>query len=224
MPPEVLAAAFANAPPLPPDDAIAEANHRIANNLSLVAGMVRVHARNIAGRTEPLASEQVSELLHEIGARIDAIARLHSLLAGGKHGEFVDLSSYLYEVSTIVVSSLTSVSKTRLMPIEINECLVAAERAVTIGLIVGELVTNAMKYAHPAGVPGAIAVDCRRSGNTIVIEVADDGVGLPENFDPLKDAGLGLRLVRSLANQLRARLDFSQHGTGLSVSLRIPID
>lgn len=225
MPPEILAATTLSAlAPPPQPDAMAEANHRIANNLALVAGMVRVHAREVARKGEPLEAAEVGELLEEIGSRIDAIARLHSLLAASEHGELVDLGRYLHEVSGIVVSSLTSVSKTRLMPIETSECLVPAERAVTIGLIVGEVVTNAMKYAHPSGIAGVIAVDCSRNGDSLRIEVTDDGVGLPENFDPLKNAGLGLRLVHSLAKQLGAKLDFRQSGTGLAVTLHIPVD
>jgi len=93
---------------------------------------------------------------------------------------------------------------------------------VTVGLIVGELVTNALKYAHPAGVFGEIIVGCTDAGDRLVIEVADDGVGLPEGFDAAKNAGLGLRLVHSLAEQLRATLMFNDSGTGLSVTPLVP--
>jgi hypothetical protein len=62
---------------------------------------------------------------------------------------------------------------------------------VTVGLIIGELVTNALKYAHPSGVRRLIVVGCDTVGETIVVEVADDGVGLPDKFDPRKNAGSG---------------------------------
>ena len=75
--------AEAGAVPLAPGAAAAEANHRIANNLSLVAGMVRMHARNISRAAEALDNDQVCALLDEIGSRIDGIARLHAMLAAG---------------------------------------------------------------------------------------------------------------------------------------------
>jgi two-component sensor histidine kinase len=223
MPPESLAAALSAAIPLSPYDPVAEANHRIANNLSLVTGLVRIHARNIAQAGKPMDSAKVCALLEEIGARVESIARLHSLLATGKRGESIDLDSYLREVSAIVVSSLTSRTKAKLTHEPTStDCTVPAERAVTIGLIVGELVTNAMKYSHPTGVVGVIAVGCSNAGDTMVVEVADDGVGLPEGFDPKKNGGLGLLLAHSLANQLSAKLAFNDSGIGLSVTLQIP--
>jgi two-component sensor histidine kinase len=85
------------------------------------------------------------------------------------------------------------------------------------------MVTNAVKYAHPAGTPGKI---CVASGwdaeGTLFREVADDGVGLPEGFDPAGDGGYGLRLVRGLAQQLDAECEFLQSGIGLRFRLLVP--
>jgi len=203
-------------------DAIAEANHRIANNLSLVAGMVRLNAREVASATEPLSKEKVGSILEEIGGRIAAIAHLHGLLASHDRGEPIDLSDYLREISETVVSSFTFLGRARLSYSSEMACMVAPERALAIGLIIGELVTNAVKYAHPAGVRGRITVACNNVDGAVVVEVADDGVGLPQDFDPMTDGGLGLRLVRSLAQQVKGELAFNDTGIGLSVELRMP--
>lgn len=208
-------------PPVSPHDAVAEANHRIANNLTLIAGMVRLHARAIPQGSE-MPIEKVRSLLDEISARIDAVAHLHGLLAKAEHGEPVELSDYLREISNMVVSTLTIRGNSQLIDVSNSECRIAPERALTIGLIVGELVTNAVKYSHPAGVEGKITVGCSRAGGTIVVEVTDDGVGLPEGFDPAESGGLGMRLVRSLADQLKAKLVFADTGAGLSVHVRVP--
>ena len=80
-----------------------------------------------------------------------------------------------------------------------------AERALSYGFIVTELVINAVKYAHPAGAPGRIDVRRRAAGrDAIVLSVTDDGVGLPEGFDPEIDGGLGFRSVHSMARRLGA--------------------
>jgi two-component sensor histidine kinase len=206
--------------PLP--DAIAEANHRIANNLTLVASMVRMHARTLNDRAEPLTKEGVRALLEEIGTRIEQVAHLHGLMAGQEHGEPVDLSDYLRDIGETVVSSLTFLGKAKLHYGSHSECLVAPGRALPVGLIVGELLTNAVKYAHPAGVTGDIMVTCNRFDDVIVVVISDDGIGLPETFDPMRHGGLGLRLVRSLAAQVDAKLVFNDTGTGLSVEVHIP--
>jgi len=203
-------------------DAVAEANHRIANNLSLVAGMVRLNAREVASATEPLSKQKVGAILEEIGGRIEAIAHLHGLLASHERGQPIDLSDYLHQIAEMVVSSFTFLGRARLSYASEAACMVAPERALAIGLIIGELVTNAVKYAHPTGVPGHIAVACNNRDGAVVVEVADDGVGLPQDFDPMKDGGLGLRLVRSLAEQVKGKITFDDTGLGLSVALRIP--
>ena len=206
--------------PLP--DAIAEANHRIANNLTLIASMVRMHARTLNDRAEPLTKEGVRALLEEIGTRIEQVAHLHGLMAGQEHGEPVDLSDYLRDIGETVVSSLTFLGKAKLHYGSHSECVIAPGRALPVGLIVGELVTNAVKYAHPAGVTGDIMVTCNRFDDVIVVVISDDGIGLPETFDPMRHGGLGLRLVRSLAAQVDAKLVFNDTGTGLSVEVHIP--
>jgi two-component sensor histidine kinase len=208
--------------PVSQRDAVAESNHRIANNLSLLAGMVRMYVRTLSCSEEPLENEKIGALFDDIGCRIDAIAHLHALLALGEHDEPIDLAAYLSDVATTIMSSMSYAGRAELTTLPSAVCTIAPERAVTVGLIIGELVTNALKYAHPSGVRRLIVVGCDTVGETIVVEVADDGVGLPDKFDPRKNAGLGLRLAHSLADQIKARLSFNNTGIGLSATLHIP--
>ena len=205
-------------------DAIAEANHRIANNLTLVASMVRMHARSLGDGAEALPNDKVRALLEEIGTRIEQVAHLHGLMARHEHGKPVDLAGYLREICETVVSSLTFLGKATLEYAAREPCPVSPERALPVGLIIGELVTNAVKYAHPTSVTGKIIVGCRNLNGVIIVSVGDDGVGLPEAFDPMRDGGLGLRLVRSLTHQVGGRLSFDDTGLGLTVAVHIPIE
>ena len=202
-------------------DAIAEANHRIANNLTLVTSMVRMHSRMLGDGAEPLNARDVRALLEDVGNRIEQVARLHGLMARQEHDEPVDLSAYLREICA-TVSSLTFFGGATLHCAFDNDCGIAASSALPVGLIVGELVTNAVKYAHPAGVTGNIVVSCKTIERVTIVEVSDDGIGFPETFDPMRHGGLGLRLVRSLADQVCAKIVFNDTGVGLSVAVHIP--
>jgi two-component sensor histidine kinase len=82
---------------------------------------------------------------------------------------------------------------------------------------------NAVKYAHPSGVGTQIHIDCSRAADgSTVIEIGDDGVGLPEGFDPQTDGGMGLRLIRALARGLGAKLKIESDSLGLSFFLTLP--
>ena len=104
-----------------------------------------------------------------------------------------------------------------------DDCAVTSDEAAVIGLIVDEAVTNAIKYSHPTGVPGKITVECQQDHKGgITIDVTDDGVGLPENFDPKSDGSVGFRMMRALSERLEAALAFNSSSLGLGVSLRMP--
>ena len=205
------------------DVLVAESNHRIANNLTLIAGLVRLQAAGIARTGEPLSATDACLALEEIGNRIETVGRLHRLLAARGKAPTIDMSDYLREIAEAAVASMSTKVDMTLRHISTAECEIPTQEALAVGFVVGELVTNAVKYAHPTGVSGLIEVGCHRGahGGT-VIEVADDGIGLPEGWDPARDGGLGMRMVRSLARQLGAKLEFITDGIGLGVELALP--
>ena len=149
--------------------------------------------------------------------------RLHRLLAESPAEAAVNLGEYLPDVSTAIVAALAEGCDIRLRFACDPRCLVSPERALSIGYAVVELVTNAVKYAHPTGVAGEIAVACSQGPDgTITVEVSDDGVGLPEGMDPMTADSLGLRLVRSMCTQLGGRVGFEDNMLGLSCVLQMP--
>jgi two-component sensor histidine kinase len=204
-------------------DAAAQANHRIANNLALLASVMRMQASAVGNGPHPVSDDGIRTVLEALGNRVETIARLHRRLAGGPADEAVDLGEYLRDISGAIVSARSAAGQIRLHFACEKNCLVAPERALSLGLIVAELVTNAVKYAHPAGVAGEVSVACDRTADeTITVEVSDDGIGLPEGFNPMKDGNLGLRLVRSLASELPARISFAHDPLGTSFALQMP--
>lgn len=207
---------------LSPGMLVAELNHRIANNLTLIAGLVRMQAASVAKAGAPLSAEAAFLLLEEVGSRIETVGQLHRLLAQRGAGASLDLGRYLRDIAEAAVGSMAPRGETRLAYTS-TRCEIGTDQALPLGFIVGELATNAVKYAHPAGVAGRLTLGCHaRPGGATLIEVSDDGVGLPEGFDPRTDGGLGMRMVRRLADQLNATLTFNSSAMGLTVRLLAP--
>ncbi len=130
---------------------IAESNHRIANNLTLIAGMLRLQANEIAKSERSLSGNEAKMLLAEVSARIDTVGRLHRLLAQGGAGH-LDMSEYLQDIAQAAIQSMSG-KNIALAPASPTSCQLPAKMALSVGFMVGEAVTNAVKYAHPAGAP-----------------------------------------------------------------------
>jgi two-component sensor histidine kinase len=208
--------------PALPAAAASEADHRIANNLMIIAGLIRSQAARLpAAPTLPTA--QVRDWLEEMSLRIDAVGRLHALLRADNGTATVDLATYLREVAQAAMASLSHADRTEVSFDLPAACAISAKQAAGIGLLVTEAMTNAFKYSHPTGVPGKLSITTGRAHDGgLTIEIADDGVGLPEGFDPENSKSNGFRLMRAAAAQLRGRLAFEQTALGLCVRLELP--
>jgi two-component sensor histidine kinase len=100
---------------------------------------------------------------------------------------------------------------------------VGTEKVLPLCLIVTEVVTNSLKYSHPAGVPGKLVLGCRNgSDGSLLIEVGDDGIGLPEGFEFADHGGIGSRTIRVLAKQLGAEVSLESRPIGSWFKLRLP--
>jgi two-component sensor histidine kinase len=211
-------------PPVTETDALlAEADHRIANNLALVVGLVRIHARHISRGEGPIERSEVKRLLEDVAGRIQAVARLHNLLARAVHRHLLELRHYLPEVCEAVASSIAAEGKVRLSYDIGQDACAPPEVALSLGLIFCELVTNSVKYAHPTGLPVTITIACRTTAEGgLMLDFADDGVGLPEGFDSTGDGGIGFLVVRNRADQLNATYRFETDCLGLRFHLAVP--
>ena len=194
-----------------------EADHRIANNLAMLAGLIRLQAGAVVRGKLPLTRVEVAKLLAELGTKVDTVANLHRALAITGTGR-IKIAGYLRELCE-TIAALSPAARTSVL----TACDQDMEgvQALPLGFIVAEMITNALKHAHPTGIPVLLNVTCKEVGHTICIEVSDDGVGFPEGFDPASDGGLGLRLMRSLAQQIAAELSFTSGPLGTTCRLVI---
>ena len=201
---------------------LTESNHRIANHLSLLAGLVQMHASAVAKGPQVFDRLQVRAMLQETAGKIVSVGHFHRKLAHRIDAGELGLASYLIGYFNDLVWSLSIDGQISVVERLESGCNVSPECAQTLMLIVGEIAMNALKHAHPAGLPTCISLSCTHSGDAVIVEVADDGVGLPEAFDVQCDGGLGLQLIRSLSAKLNAELQIESDCLGLTFRLRLP--
>lgn len=194
---------------------LAEFDHRVKNNFSLVAALLDMQRR----RTRNTETE---EALSSALTRVESIARAHRhLYRGGvaSPGD-VDMAVYLDELSAALVEALFLRGAITL-ECSCDHAAIPRDRAVSIGLIVNELVTNAAKHAFADRDSGRIEIRFEAAAPGWKLTVRDDGVGLPAEPRPRKDGGLGQRLIDGFVRQARgtATTETGPKGTRVTVAL-----
>jgi two-component sensor histidine kinase len=189
-----------------------EVNHRVNNSLQIVAAMLHLHS-------SAAQSDEVRNELRQAGTRITAIARAHQRLYRGDEIDALDLGAYLREVCLDIAAATPNCE----IDVSADEGLVIrTDRAVPAVLAVNELITNVAKYAYP-GRSCRVWVTLRGvPGDTVAMSVRDQGVGLPPDFD-VHGGRLGIRLVRSFAQQLHGELELVRHDPGTEFVLKFPL-
>lgn len=191
-----------------------EVNHRVKNSLQVVSAMLQLQANSVG---DPALSER----LNEASSRVNAVGRAYERLAYNADYENIELIEYLREI----ISDLEPIVAPCKIQFEApEEIQIAADRAILVGLIINELVSNAGKYAYPDGAGGLIWVRLFQSDkNSVLVSVRDEGVGLPPGFDPMTSKRLGTRLVNALSTQLGAELTRPISPIGAYFTLLIPL-
>jgi PAS domain S-box-containing protein len=190
-----------------------ELTHRVKNSLQFIAAMVMIEARSHSSGEGKAALERVSH-------RIDALGQLYSKLSKSDRVEAVDAATYLDELCRDLIASVHGEGDTSIvLKTDIEREILPTDRAIPIGLIVNELVTNAVKYAFPRDTKGTVLVTLKRVPGELRLTVADDGQGV--DFQRA-DSGLGGRLVEGFAEQLRGRVERESSSRGTTVRLILP--
>lgn len=195
-----------------------EVNHRVGNSLQLIASLLTIQS-NAAANTE------VKEALSDATGRVMAVAQVHRRLYTSDDVQSVAVDLYLEAlVEDLRRSTAAEGGALAQLTLKAESMAAAPDHAVALGMIVNELVTNALKYAYPDDTKGAIRVLLRRDGdNGGILTVEDDGVG--NSFGAAAHAkaastGLGQRIVHAMGDKLRARIehDSSPRGTRVTVA------
>lgn len=192
-----------------------DANHRIGNSLATVSSLLGLQLLRSK-------SEEVRNALEAARTRVHSIASAHRQLRLGSDGETARADDFLDAVLDDIGLTVAGDAKDVRLVGDFDPIMVGARDATTLGILVGELVTNAVKHAFPDGRGGTINVTFKRNDQGVpTLNVVDDGVGLAQ--EPSEDQGLGAVIVRQLAGQFGGEPHYHCiSGAGLSVSVPLP--
>ena len=194
---------------------LAEVNHRVANSLQLVSAMVRLQA----GALDDPAARAA---LEDTQRRISAIAQVHRRLYTGGDVEHVDMCEYLTTLVDELAETWSTVDRPRALRLSAEPIRLPTDRAVSLGVIVTELVSNACKYAYPAG-SGEVRIALQRDGDDIfLLAVEDDGVGMSGGISP-GGTGVGTKLIRAMAQSLQSNVEYDSAHRGTRAVLRVAL-
>jgi two-component sensor histidine kinase len=188
-----------------------ELNHRVKNNLALVAGMLQMQARG----AEPTVRDQLIKAVD----RVQSIAQVHQALYRGSRNDDIDFGAYLKDLCASLSRSLVADGRITL-DVEAEAIQLPIDMVIALGMAVNELVTNAVKYAYPPPETGLVWVRFHRERDQFQLSVGDGGRGLPE---PAKmgAGGLGMTLVNSLVGQVHGKLVVRRH-PGATFEITVP--
>lgn len=193
------------------DTLLLEVQHRVKNNLQMITALIRLEAKNARGRMDAAPFDRLA-------GRIESIHHLYALLSEPGQKDEIDLGVYLSKIASSVLSSY-AVEGIRL-DLKVDAYPVSVNVALPTGLVVNELLTNALKYAFVGRDAGAITLSSLSDGAGCRIVVADAGVGLPAGVEWPERGKLSALIVQSLRENAKARLEIdSSPGEGMRVTI-----
>lgn len=195
------------------DMLLEEIQHRVANSLQIIASILILKARSVQSEETRLQLEDAHQRVLSVAA-----VQQHLHVSGG--GKPIELASYLSKLCETLAQSMIGDSRTILLKVDADAGSALSRDAVSMGLIVTELVMNALKHAFPHGKPdAAIVVSYKVAGPDWKLTVSDNGSGKPDvNANDTKP-GLGTSLVKALTRQLDAVVDIVSGARGTAVSV-----
>ncbi len=192
-----------------------EVNHRVANSLQLVSAFIHMQARALDDGAAKAA-------LADTQARITAIAQVHRRLYTSDDVQAVAMDDYLTALIGELEATWSTPASPRPLRLSAVPLKLSTDRAVSLGIIVNELVSNACKYAYPAGETGEIRIDLARDNGHFRLVVEDDGGGISGAVIPT-GTGIGTKLIGAMAASLGATLDYDAAHQGVRAVLRAAV-
>jgi PAS domain S-box-containing protein len=195
---------------------VKEVHHRVKNNLAVIAGLLGMQA-------DAVTDEQANIALEESQQRVVSMAMIHEYLYATEHLDRVNFGKYLQQLANELCISYAIRSDLVGVRIEAQDIELPVDRAIPCGLILNELLSNALKYGFPDGRKGRIGVSfARHESGALSLSCRDDGVGIPENLDWQNPQSLGLRIVGILTKQIDGQLVLDRSGAGTRFELTFP--
>jgi PAS domain S-box-containing protein len=190
------------------DAMLREIHHRVKNNMQVISSLLRLHRRHLQGAGAAC-------IFLECENRIRSMALVHEQLSSSTSLTDIDFGKYLGNLSQLIAQSQRSGDARVKITIDCEPLRIGVETAIPLGLIANELMTNVFKHAFDKRKEGNLTLSLRSTGaGTLLLSVADNGIGLPTHFNFRETKSVGLSIVRNLARQLRASLSFREVAGG----------
>jgi len=188
-----------------------EVDHRVKNNLSMIGALLRLQANTI---DDPVLIKQLDAMLE----RIDALATVHRRLYQSENIMMFDVGAFLSNLLSDIIGA--SGRSTITVASEIEPIQIASDRAAPLGLVLNEVLTNAIKHGFSGGRDGTLTAVARREDNMGIISISDDGVGMPSS---VRTEGLGRTLISRLSRQVGAKANWTDARPGTTVTISFPL-
>jgi two-component sensor histidine kinase len=177
-----------------------ELNHRVKNNLQMVASLLSLHARQLKGHP-------ASEALIEGKYRVEALTLIHQKLYRDDVDTVIDIKSYIKELTENLVMNFGHHFK---LDMKLQPFFMKIDKAIPLGLVLNELLTNSLKYGGDNEGLSTLNVDLQNDGEEVKIHIYDNGKGMPDDFDMTKSKSFGLKLVHSLIKQVGGVVEYKK--------------
>ena len=194
------------------DALLKEVHHRVKNNLQVVSSLLSLHASR-------LCDEPARSVFAQCRTRVRAIALVHEKLGRSPDLSRVRFSDYARDLTKDVLQAQAAEPRSVVCAVQASDVCLSADRCILCGLVVNELVTNAVRHAFVGRDTGRVDVSLVRSDAVLELRVSDDGIGLPASVELAQSTTLGLDLVATFARRLNAELSITRQ-PGTSVVLR----
>ncbi len=178
-----------------------EIHHRVKNNLAVISSLLGLQANRIK-------ENAVKEMMDACQLRIKSMALVHEKMYCNQNVSRVDFNEYISSIVQDLTSSYHKEKRNITTRINVRDILLDIETATPCGMIINELITNAMKHAFSETINPELTISFEKTDNTYTLTVQDNGIGLSDGFDSTPTNALGLLLVRALTRQLRGTVQF----------------
>lgn len=179
---------------------IKEIHHRVKNNLMVISSLLNIQSRQIE-------DESAKNIFKESQNRARSMALIHERLYSSPDLKSIDFSDYITALAKDLFNTYVTSPEQIKLEIDVENVMIDVDKTVPLGLIINELVSNSLKYAFPSGRNGIINIIFHQDGQDFVLEVSDDGIGLPKDFNIDKNHSMGMQLVTGLTSQLDGELE-----------------
>ena len=182
-----------------------EIHHRIKNNLQVISSLLYLQSKNIK-------DEDIIEMFKESQDRVKSMAIAHEKLFLSNDMGRIDFGSYIKDLTTYLFQSYRLYSNSVKLILDVDNVPVSMDTAIPCGLIINELVTNCLKHAFREGYEGKIYIDFHSENKKFKLIVSDNGEGLPDKIDIRKTETLGLKLITTLVEQIKGKIELDRIG------------